>query len=165
LTGHELLAALQAHGVRLEADGDRLAYSGPLGGLTDELRAEMTTRKAELLDLLRPPAPPAGTRLFFQDTKGAICWPENAAIWTYEGGPRWWYTKEHPVPPHEPALALLPWKSRRCPGCSGRKLRVTWQECGEGEKRLRVECVACGRFVDWLKRKPDNAELEWRATG
>jgi hypothetical protein len=101
-------------------------------------------------------------RLFFEAENAKICWPEEAHHWTYEGAPTWYYTREHPPPACVPAFAALPWRPRWCPGCSGRKLRAVWQECGEGEKRLRVECVACGRFVDWLKRRADNPELEWR---
>jgi hypothetical protein len=122
-----------------------------------------------------PPRPtlPVGVRLFFEAEEDAkvcwprkprhwTCWPEEAHHWTFEGAPRWYYTREYPVPPLEPALA--PHARRRCPGCSGSVLAVTWQDCGEEGKRVRVTCQRCGRYVAWLKRQPNNPDLWWRAT-
>jgi hypothetical protein len=60
-------------------------------------------------------------------------------------------------------MALAPHVKRRCPGCNGRALAVTWQACGAEGKRLRVTCRRCGRFVAWRKRRPDNPDLEWKA--
>ena len=47
------LAELKKREVRVKADGNALRYSAPPGALTDELRKELTERKAEILQLLQ----------------------------------------------------------------------------------------------------------------
>ena len=56
----DLLLRLQALDITVRADGDRLKIGAPDGVLTDDLRAELTARKPELLAFLRDGAP-AGT--------------------------------------------------------------------------------------------------------
>lgn len=51
---HELLAALEAAGIRVAAHGDRLRYSSPPEALTPDLRALIQEYKPELLRLLSP---------------------------------------------------------------------------------------------------------------
>ena len=53
MTAAELVAHLRALDVRLSVDGDRLRCSAPKGVLTDELRDQLSTRKAEILEWLR----------------------------------------------------------------------------------------------------------------
>jgi hypothetical protein len=163
LDAEELLAALHARGAEVKADGDRLVFRAPLG-LSGDLKAEVSARRTELLALLRPPAPPTGARLFFQAANARICWPDDAALhhWCYEHAPRWYYAKEHSAPPCEPVLAAH--CRRRCPGCSGRKLRVAWVQVKNGKRQLRCRCLECGASQGCLKQEPANPELEWRAT-
>src|SRR5262245_25077269 len=110
-----LLARLHAVGAEVKADGDRLVLCASLGALSDELKDEASASKADLLALVRPPAPAAGACLFFEGDRAKTCWPEEAGSWTYEGAPRWYYVREHPVPACEPTLAA--YSRRRCPGC------------------------------------------------
>lgn len=53
MTTLEFLAGLQSRDIRIWAEGDQLAFRAPEGALTPALRAELTTRKPELLALLR----------------------------------------------------------------------------------------------------------------
>jgi len=53
LTTERFLSRLRALDVRLWADGDRLRYSAPAGVVSDDLRAELARRKADLLGWLR----------------------------------------------------------------------------------------------------------------
>jgi amino acid adenylation domain-containing protein/non-ribosomal peptide synthase protein (TIGR01720 family) len=55
----DLLLRLRALGVTLTLDGERLKVSGPSGVITEELRAELAPRKAELIAFLREAAPSA----------------------------------------------------------------------------------------------------------
>ena len=52
MTAHDLLADLTARGVQLTAQGGRLHVDAPAGVLTEELRAALVSRKADLLALL-----------------------------------------------------------------------------------------------------------------
>jgi hypothetical protein len=59
-----LLDALEARGIRLRPDGDRLAYEAPPGVLKEAEREALRAHKAAVLDLLRERrarAAPAGT--------------------------------------------------------------------------------------------------------
>ncbi len=58
MTPAEIVAHLQGLDVRLQADGERLRCSAPKGVLTDELREQLSTRKAEILAWLREHAGP-----------------------------------------------------------------------------------------------------------
>ena len=58
MTVPELVAHLRGLDVRAAgADGDRLRLSAPKGVLSDELREQLSTRKAEILTWLREHAP------------------------------------------------------------------------------------------------------------
>ena len=57
MTVPELVAHLRGLDVRLHADGDRLRLSAPKGVLSDELREQLSARKAEILTWLREHAP------------------------------------------------------------------------------------------------------------
>ena len=57
MTVPELVAHLRGLDVRLHADGDRLRHSAPKGVLSDELREQLSARKAEILTWLREHAP------------------------------------------------------------------------------------------------------------
>jgi hypothetical protein len=113
---------------------------------------------------------PKGARLFFSSADARPCWPGGPIkdkdpplyFWTWEGGPGWICAADRPPPPHAPAL--WPRHRRRCPGCDGRDLGVSWQTCVSGEKRLRIRCGACRAHVAYLALRPDNPELEWRAS-
>jgi hypothetical protein len=113
---------------------------------------------------------PRGARLFFSSADARPCWPDGPHrknesplyLWTWEHGPGWVYAADRPPPPHTPALG--PRHRRRCPGCDGRGLGVSWKKCTSGEKRLQVKCEMCGAHVCYLTVKPDNPELEWRAS-
>ena len=48
-TPSELLTALRKRDIKVWRDGDNLRFSAPKGALTPELRAELSTHKAELL--------------------------------------------------------------------------------------------------------------------
>jgi hypothetical protein len=158
-----LLDRLHALGASVKTEDGRLVLNVAVGGLPDELKALVAAHKDELLALLRPPAPPPGARLFFESADGKVCWPEEAHHWTYERAPTWYYAAQHPAPPCTPAPAVLPWRPRRCPGCSGRDLRVAWAEVKEGKRQLQVRCNACNAYAGCLRQEPDNPELEWRA--
>lgn len=105
--------------------------------------------------------PPPGVRLFFSDDDGRPCKPDDAYMWCWEGAPRWIYTLDFPPP--EPVLSLLPVCPIRCSSCAQRSLRVVWRTTSDGWKQLRCECAVCGRFIDYLKQAPVNADLEYRA--
>jgi hypothetical protein len=108
------------------------------------------------------PAPPASARLFFEAENARLCLPSEAHHWTYERAPTWYYTCEHPVPPHR--LAVAPWCRERCPrGCAGRDLRLVEAEDKNGRKLLRCECAVCGAFVKFMGPPPGNVDLVWRA--
>ena len=53
MTVAELVAHLRGLDVRVQADGERLRCSAPKGVLTDDLREQLSTRKAEILAWLR----------------------------------------------------------------------------------------------------------------
>jgi hypothetical protein len=166
MTAGELLSALRGLGVTVRAEGDNLRLRGPAGAVLAVFRDELVARKAELLALLR--GPPPGARLFFQRQADAkVCWPDEAEMWSWERGPQWFYTKDRPVPPCEPAVCprYFIGGHSRCGRCVRVALRVVWQTCKGGEQRLRVECQVCGGFVGWLALKPDNPALEWRKAG
>jgi hypothetical protein len=55
MTTRELLTEVSRRGVRLHVDGDTLKVQAPAGGLTPELRDHLARRKAEIVDLLKPP--------------------------------------------------------------------------------------------------------------
>src|SRR5262249_5466072 len=47
-----------------------------------------------------------------------------------------------------PPPALAPPKSPRCSDCrSASEPRYTWQQDRAGNRRIRAECAACGRFL------------------
>lgn len=52
MDAHHLLAEVQARGVFLDADGDRLRFSPP-GSLPEDLREELRAHRGEVLELLR----------------------------------------------------------------------------------------------------------------
>lgn len=52
-----LLDNLTMAGAVLWVEGDKLRFRAPAGAITDELRADMVTHKAELIEALRPPPP------------------------------------------------------------------------------------------------------------
>jgi tubulysin polyketide synthase-like protein len=54
MTTADLLSDLQARGIRLQANGDRLRVEAPTGVLTPKVRETLAARKAELLQLLAP---------------------------------------------------------------------------------------------------------------
>jgi hypothetical protein len=99
-------------------------------------------------------------RLFFGDEVGRPCRPEDASHWTWEGAPRWLYTREHPAPAHE--MVMRADVTARCPGCARRALRVRWHEFKGGRKHLRCECAVCGRFLKHLKPPPANPDIEYQ---
>jgi hypothetical protein len=157
----DLLARLHALGASVQAEDGRLAVRVTVGGLPDELRALVGAHKNDLLALLRPPAPPPGSRLFFEGEKGKLCWPEEAERWTWEGALRWYYTREHPVPPCE--MALAPHVRKRCPNCSRIAFRVVFRDIKGGKRQLQCRCVACDALVCCLPQEPGNPDLGWKA--
>ena len=50
---NDLLSRLRSLDVRLTLDGDRLNVSAPKGALTEDLRAELSSRKEQIKALLR----------------------------------------------------------------------------------------------------------------
>jgi hypothetical protein len=83
-------------------------------------------------------------------------------MWTWEGAGRWFYTREHHLPPHR--LAVAPWAKVRCGRCVARELRVIETADKNGRKQLRCECGICAAFVKFMGAPPANLDLEWRAT-
>jgi hypothetical protein len=126
----------------------------------DGLKAEASARKSELLAILMA-VPPAGARLFFGAANGSPCVPEDAYHWTWEHGPCWFYTSEHPVPPCEPDL----WSRSkiRCARCVRKALVLRWQTFEDGKRHLRCDCAQCGGHVKYLKPPPGNPDVEFRA--
>jgi len=53
MTLSELLTRVRSLDIKLWADGDRLLYSAPPGTLTSDMRAELATRKTEIITFLR----------------------------------------------------------------------------------------------------------------
>jgi len=93
----EVMEALRARGLGLTVrDDGRLALVGKAP--PPELVAAVRASKDALLALLRP-APPAGAVLYLADDGGRACGPGPwVRSWCWSGGPRWFYTNEHPVP-------------------------------------------------------------------
>ena len=58
---HQLLAELRKRDIRLWLEGDQLKYSAPTGALTAELRAEIASKRGELVELLRDSDAPGET--------------------------------------------------------------------------------------------------------
>jgi hypothetical protein len=46
--------------------------------------------------------------------------------------------------------------SLTCARCGGRETRLSWQQVGNGEKRIRAECRRCQRFVAFAPLTPAN---------
>jgi hypothetical protein len=143
-------------------------YTAPVGALPADLKDAAGWWRRELLALVvAEEGIPPGVRLFFADADARPCWPDGPIkakdpplyMWTWEGGPGWVYAADRPPPSTVPAL--WPRHRRRCPGCDGRNLGVSWQTCKNGERRLQVRCVACRAHVAYLALRPDNPELEW----
>jgi hypothetical protein len=109
MTAHDLRASLRGHKVRLFLDGGdtvvRIWAPVPVAEMPAGLLAEARTRKGELLDLLRSEAAagPPGVRLYFADESGRPCAAEDATMWCWEGGPRWFHTSDRPVPAEAPS--------------------------------------------------------------
>lgn len=55
MTTTEILSQLREKGVRLRVNGDRLRVDAPVQVVTSELRDLLAERKADLIDLIRPP--------------------------------------------------------------------------------------------------------------
>jgi amino acid adenylation domain-containing protein len=68
MTAQELLGTLQDRGIRLWRQGSRLRYNAPKGALSDHLRGEIATRRAEILDLLSDSPAGEATALSFAQT-------------------------------------------------------------------------------------------------
>ncbi len=49
-----------------------------------------------------------------------------------------------------PPGPLIPW----CPTCPLTSFVVTWQEDRRGGRRIRAECLRCGRWLTWLPQAP-----------
>lgn len=88
MTAMELLSRLWDLGVAATASGSRLHLEAPRGVMTPELLAEVQSRKAELVSLLRPEVPPwSGQRVTIEDLPAfkekwglrvvSITWPED----------------------------------------------------------------------------------------
>jgi Condensation domain/TubC N-terminal docking domain len=69
MTAQELLGTLQDRGIRLWRQGSRLRYNAPKGALSDDLRGEIATRRAEILDLLSDCPAGETTALSFAQTR------------------------------------------------------------------------------------------------
>lgn len=59
---NQLLSELNARGIKLWLDGERLRYRSPKGALTTALRQKIGTYKAEIMDFLRQAKQAASTR-------------------------------------------------------------------------------------------------------
>src|SRR5262245_24026612 len=130
-----LLAELRLSGAAVWAEGTRLLCRGAKDA--PDLKRQGSGQRKELLALLTAEKGlPAGTRLFFEADSARICWPEEAVLWTWQGAPGWVYTADRAPPSCEPALS--PPARKRCKQCGRRQLRVSWQTCCNGERRLRV---------------------------
>jgi hypothetical protein len=157
----DILAEMRTSGVELKVESGKLLCRSPWWGeVPDHLRQKAARYRPELMALLTAERGlPPGVRLFFQAENAALCWPEECFLWTWEGAPSWLFASERPLPPCEPSLH--PRSPKRCKQCH-QLPGLSWQTCANGEKRLRVECKACGAFAGWLKQDPRNPELVWR---
>jgi len=52
MTTEQVLRTARERGIRLHPEGDGLRYKAPPGALTDDLRTELVTHKAEILKTL-----------------------------------------------------------------------------------------------------------------
>lgn len=140
-TAAEILARVQAAGIRLRAEGAKLIAS-PRERLTDELRAEIRAHKAELLAALARTPEPA-----------------------HAGGPA-----EHAEPDTGPSLRLAPDRGADCMRCANLIMRcevheatrrVFWWRCSRGHVLLEARnygervllappgCDVAGDFKQW----------------
>jgi hypothetical protein len=110
MTAVDLIDDLISRGVRFEVTKGRLRVNAPAGALGDSDREALARHKPALLELLtlppvvlpfaRPPAPtpPRGATLYYQNDKGQPCQAEHAYMWTWAGGPTWYYSRDYPPP-------------------------------------------------------------------
>jgi hypothetical protein len=57
---------------------------------------------AGLNEIVPPPVVPKGAPLFFLDENGRPTDARRSVLWCWEGGPRWYYTAQNPVPSGHP---------------------------------------------------------------
>ncbi len=111
-----LMADLTDHGIRLEAQGDRLRFR-PRQAMTPELVRQVKSHKAELLTILATADMPETTREAFQ---------------SFDRAPTATKSDEAVIP------ATVP----RCGRCSGNDFRDTPIHDGQSVRR---DCAECGR--------------------
>jgi hypothetical protein len=74
-----ILRRLAERNVKLYLEGDRLRFRAPAGALTDDLRANITDHRTEIISLLRPrPVLAAGERCVTCDRRGWVDEPPVA---------------------------------------------------------------------------------------
>lgn len=78
MTLSDLLAELQARGVVLTADGDRIHFKGPRTVITDKLRATLTRYKPAILRALEQSRP--APRTIDGHTVESILWETERAV-------------------------------------------------------------------------------------
>jgi hypothetical protein len=158
----KLLVELQraAFELKLE-DGQLLCRSRQRGPIPEHYQQQIARCRPDLTALVMiDTGLPAGTRLFLEGEKSALCWPEDALQWTWEGGSTWIATADRPLPPCEPALH--PRSGRQCRQCQQPLPVVSWQVGKNDEQRLRLQCQRCGAFCGWLRKDSRNPNLIWR---
>jgi hypothetical protein len=122
MTVQDLLLALMLADVCLFRRGDRLVVNAPDDPLSPELLATLQLHKPTLLavlggdpldaeqvaELVRAngllewrdtPAPPPDAKFWLCDESGRECEPgDKVYMWSWEGGPGWFYAKQYPLP-------------------------------------------------------------------
>jgi hypothetical protein len=89
--GNDPLEVLQSR-VRFAMDSARTAPATPsLSGM------------AGLTEVIPPPVVPKGAVLFFADEAGRPTDARRSTMWCWSGGPRWYYTAQHPPPAGHPS--------------------------------------------------------------
>lgn len=104
--------------------------------------------------------PPPGTVLYFGNERGQPCGPADSYMWTWEGGPFWYYTADRACPPWE--YALGPRKGFRCSACGHRTCKVAPIGHFDGSSRLHLCCASCEHVGRAVKAPPGNPDLLFR---
>jgi hypothetical protein len=92
MSTNDLIDRCRRMGIELTSDGKRLRVDAPRGAVDDRLRAELTARRTELIERLKPPpADPMADPIFLRltDWLWDVIKTSNGEVVVDEAGRRW----------------------------------------------------------------------------